>query len=53
MIQKNLSFFISIIFLGEDGQKVRLISIPEFSNTFQVCVLNLKTLECVPISFKT
>lgn len=34
-----------------DGKQVRLIAIPEFSKTREVCVLNLKNLECFAISF--
>ncbi|XP_015838416.1 DNA polymerase delta subunit 2 [Tribolium castaneum] len=38
---------------GPDGQKVTLISVPEFSRTLQGCILNLKTMECNSISFQT
>ncbi|KAG5899781.1 hypothetical protein JTB14_006116 [Gonioctena quinquepunctata] len=36
---------------GDDGQKVQLISIPEFSKSFQAIILNLKTMDCTPIIF--
>ncbi|KAJ8913214.1 hypothetical protein NQ315_016157 [Exocentrus adspersus] len=38
---------------GSDGQKIRLISIPEFCNTFQAVMLNLKDLGCDTIDFDT
>ncbi|XP_030751992.1 DNA polymerase delta subunit 2 isoform X3 [Sitophilus oryzae] len=38
---------------GEDGQKICLISIPDFSKTFQGVLLNLKDLSCKSISFQT
>ncbi|KAJ8939805.1 hypothetical protein NQ318_012805 [Aromia moschata] len=34
-----------------DGQKVRLICIPEFCNSFQAVVLNLKNLDCSSMVF--
>ncbi|XP_064421674.1 DNA polymerase delta subunit 2 [Latimeria chalumnae] len=36
---------------GADGQKVLLVAIPEFSTTQTACLVNLRTLECQPISF--
>lgn len=38
---------------GPQGQEVCLVSIPEFATTFQVCLLNLKNLECYPVLFKS
>lgn len=37
---------------GKDGQKVRLVTIPTFAKTHTGCILNLKNLDCIPISFK-
>ncbi|KAJ3655302.1 hypothetical protein Zmor_014437 [Zophobas morio] len=39
--------------IGEDGQKVTLISVPKFSETLQACILDLKSLHCHPITFQT
>ncbi|KAJ8981894.1 hypothetical protein NQ317_007286 [Molorchus minor] len=36
---------------GDAGQKVRLICIPEFSDSFQALVLNLKNLDCSSMVF--
>ncbi|XP_071779754.1 DNA polymerase delta subunit 2 [Centroberyx gerrardi] len=36
---------------GPDGQEVLLITVPEFSSTQMACLVNLRTLECEPISF--
>ena len=42
--------FSVVCFAGGDGQAVRLVTIPRFSRT-QTCVLvNLKTLECLPVT---
>lgn len=44
----NITFF---ILLGNDGQIVRLICIPEFASSFTAVVLNLKNLETEAITF--
>lgn len=36
---------------GPDGQEVLLVTIPEFSSTQTACLVNLRTLECEPVSF--
>lgn len=46
-----INFKIELLFPGEDQQRVRLISVPEFAETYTVCVLNLKNLDCFPINF--
>lgn len=38
---------------GPDGQEVCLLSIPEFSTTYQACLLNLKNSECFPVLFSS
>ncbi|XP_062399355.1 DNA polymerase delta subunit 2 [Sardina pilchardus] len=38
---------------GPEGQDVLLLSIPEFSSTQTACLVNLRTLECEPISFSS
>nr|XP_020446045.1 DNA polymerase delta subunit 2 [Monopterus albus] len=47
----NAPTFESKLFKGADGQEVLLVTVPEFSSTQTVCLLNLRTLECEPISF--
>lgn len=42
-----------MLFSGDNNQKVCLISIPEFSQTFEGVLLNLQTLESQPVSFET
>ncbi|XP_053574114.1 DNA polymerase delta subunit 2 [Bombina bombina] len=36
---------------GEEGQRVLLLAIPEFSSTQTACLVNLRTLQCQPICF--
>ncbi|XP_066499546.1 DNA polymerase delta subunit 2 [Hoplias malabaricus] len=36
---------------GPEGQEVLLVAVPEFSSTQTVCLVNLRTLECEPITF--
>mmetsp|Transcript_34598 Transcript_34598/g.87513 ORF Transcript_34598/g.87513 Transcript_34598/m.87513 type:complete len:484 (-) Transcript_34598:388-1839(-) len=36
---------------GDNGQEVRLVSIPSFSSTGTIVLLNLSTLACHPITF--
>ncbi|XP_038206364.1 DNA polymerase delta subunit 2 [Zerene cesonia] len=43
--------FLTDLYTGEDGQKVRLISIPDFCETKTVAVLNLLNLECYSMTF--
>ena len=45
--------FNDFIFPGSNGQEVRLISIPKFSSTSTVILLNLRTLECETMSFSS
>ncbi|XP_066140380.1 DNA polymerase delta subunit 2 [Euwallacea fornicatus] len=49
----NQTEFASKMITGESGQKVCLISIPEFSKTFEGVLLNLQTLESFVVSFET
>lgn len=51
MFVGNQSAFDTKVVTGEDGQVVRLISVPEFASTSTIVVLNLKSLECYPMSF--
>ncbi|KAM8865428.1 DNA polymerase delta subunit 2 [Synchiropus picturatus] len=36
---------------GPDGQEVLLVTVPKFSSTQTACLVNLRTLECEPVSF--
>ncbi|KAG8534439.1 hypothetical protein GDO81_019530, partial [Engystomops pustulosus] len=36
---------------GAEGQRVLLITVPDFSSTQTACLVNLRTLQCQPISF--
>ncbi|KAM8973446.1 DNA polymerase delta subunit 2 [Pelodytes ibericus] len=36
---------------GPEGQRVLLVTVPEFSSTQTACLVNLRTLHCQPISF--
>ncbi|KAM4616989.1 DNA polymerase delta subunit 2 [Polymixia lowei] len=47
----NAPSFDSKLITGPDGQEVLLVTIPEFSSTQMACLVNLRTLECEPISF--
>ncbi|XP_072913398.1 DNA polymerase delta subunit 2 [Hemitrygon akajei] len=47
----NAPSFKSKTIEGAEGQRLLLITIPEFSTTQMACLVNLRTLECQPISF--
>ncbi|XP_015110005.1 DNA polymerase delta small subunit [Diachasma alloeum] len=47
----NTDKFESKIFKGENGEEVRLVSVPKFSSTSTAVLLDLKTLEASPICF--
>ncbi|XP_034548518.1 DNA polymerase delta subunit 2 [Notolabrus celidotus] len=47
----NAPTFDSKVVKGPDGQEVLLVTIPEFSSTQTACLVNLRTLECEPVSF--
>ncbi|XP_072259009.1 DNA polymerase delta subunit 2 [Pyxicephalus adspersus] len=36
---------------GPEGQRVLLLTVPDFSKTQTACLVNLRTLQCQPISF--
>ncbi|OCT90030.1 DNA polymerase delta subunit 2 isoform X1 [Xenopus laevis] len=36
---------------GAEGQRVLLLTVPEFCSTQTACLVNLRTLQCQPISF--
>jgi DNA polymerase II small subunit/DNA polymerase delta subunit B len=38
---------------GDDGQKVRIVCVPKFSNTGEIVLVNLSTLESEVIKFSS
>jgi len=49
----NQEAFSTKIIEGREGNKVRLVMVPEFSKTSSVVLVNLKNLECKEITFKS
>lgn len=47
----NAPSFKSKVAKGEDGQKVLLVTLPDFSTTQTACLINLRDLTCQPVSF--
>ncbi|XP_063975626.1 DNA polymerase delta subunit 2-like [Diachasmimorpha longicaudata] len=47
----NMEEYSTKLLIGEEGQSVRLISIPKFSSTSTAVIVDLDTLETQPISF--
>ncbi|XP_028312792.1 DNA polymerase delta subunit 2 [Gouania willdenowi] len=47
----NAATFGSKVIKGPDGQEVLLVSVPDFSSTQTACLVNLRTLDCEPVSF--
>ncbi|XP_061762792.1 DNA polymerase delta subunit 2 [Nerophis ophidion] len=47
----NAPAFESKLLSGPDGQEVLLVTVPKFSSTQTACLVNLRTLECEPVSF--
>uniref|UniRef100_A0A8D0HR76 DNA polymerase delta subunit 2 n=1 Tax=Sphenodon punctatus TaxID=8508 RepID=A0A8D0HR76_SPHPU len=47
----NAPLFKSKVVKGENGQKVLLITVPDFSTTQTACLVNLRNLTCQPITF--
>lgn len=47
----NAPTFESKLIKGADGQEVLLVTVPEFCSTQMACLVNLRTLECEPVSF--
>lgn len=47
----DIDKFHSVCCVGENGQKILLITVPTFSNTKTCVLLNLRTLTCHPVSF--
>jgi hypothetical protein len=39
--------------VGSDGQKVSIIMVPSFGETGCCALLNLRTLECLPVFFSS
>jgi DNA polymerase delta subunit 2 len=49
----NQETYASRIITGSDGQIVRLILVPSFAETHTIVLVNLRTLNCHPITFTT
>ncbi|XP_054854421.1 DNA polymerase delta subunit 2 [Eublepharis macularius] len=47
----NAPFFKSKVAKGEDGQKVLLVTLPDFSTSQTACLINLRDLTCQPVTF--
>ncbi|XP_021167531.2 DNA polymerase delta subunit 2 [Fundulus heteroclitus] len=47
----NAPAFGSKLVTGSDGQEVLLVTVPDFSSTQTACLVNLRTLQCEPLSF--
>lgn len=47
----NAPAFETKLVKGAEGQEVLLVTVPEFSSTQTVCLINLRTLECEPLTF--
>lgn len=47
-----LTLSLHLLLTGPDGQIVRLIAVPSFHRDPTLVLVNLRTLECRPISFK-
>ncbi|XP_077163086.1 DNA polymerase delta subunit 2 [Paroedura picta] len=47
----NAPFFKSKVVKGEDGQKVLLVTLPDFSTSQTACLINLRDLTCQPVTF--
>ncbi|KAL8173827.1 UNVERIFIED_CONTAM: DNA polymerase delta subunit 2 [Gekko kuhli] len=47
----NAPFFRSKVVKGEDGQKVLLVTLPDFSTSQTACLINLRDLTCQPVTF--
>ncbi|XP_015108419.1 DNA polymerase delta subunit 2 [Diachasma alloeum] len=49
----NMEGYSTKLLIGEEGQSVRLISIPKFSSTSTAVIVDLDSLETHPISFRS
>ncbi|KAM7416229.1 hypothetical protein PAMA_018346 [Pampus argenteus] len=47
----NAPSFESKLVKGPDDQEVLLVTVPKFSSTQTACLVNLRTLQCEPVSF--
>lgn len=41
------------MFAGKEGQRVLLVTVPDFSATQTACLVNLHDLSCQPITFSS
>nr|RLV76322.1 hypothetical protein DV515_00017096 [Chloebia gouldiae] len=49
----NAPRFQSKLFQGKEGQRVLLVTVPDFSATQTACLVNLRDLSCQPITFSS
>lgn len=47
----NADEFGTTLYEGEEGQRIRIVSIPDFCNTKSIAIINLANLECYSMSF--
>ncbi|XP_029017482.1 DNA polymerase delta subunit 2 [Betta splendens] len=47
----NAPAYESKLITGPDGQEVLLVTVPDFNSTQTVCLVNLRTLQCEPVTF--
>eukprot|EP00965_Chrysotila_dentata_P232808 6199206-Pleurochrysis_carterae.AAC.3 len=47
----NQPAFSSALVEGDDGQRVRVVSVPDFAREPTLVLVNLNTLECTPVTF--
>ncbi|KAG0261372.1 hypothetical protein DFQ27_002992 [Actinomortierella ambigua] len=47
----NQDKFATELVIGNDGQRTRVVTLPSFSSSSTIALVNLRTLECMPISF--
>ena len=51
LILHAMTITLYLAFSGETGQKILLVTIPDFSSTKTCVMLNLRTLTCHPVNF--
>jgi len=49
----NQKSFSSKLFIGDNGQHTRIVSVPEFVSSNTIAFVNIDTLSCFPMNFST
>ena len=49
--EQGLGAYAETLVEGDDGQRVRVITLPDFGTTRTLVLVNLRTLECRPVTF--